>query len=73
MYLMFTNELPFSLEFKDNSDFRIKEKIKSKECKFDLKVFEEYPNIKEILSLMLKKNPDERPTMREIKEIFKAE
>lgn len=64
IYIMFTGSLPFDLNStKDNSEALIFKKIQTNSLDLNHKIFINNEGIKEIIRLMLTKNPKERPKM----------
>ena len=64
IYIMFTGSLPFDLNStKDNSEALIFKKIQTNNLDLNHKIFINNEGIKEIIRLMLTKNPKERPKM----------
>lgn len=68
IYVMFTGELPFGLQGKDNSEQVILEKIELNKEEFKQGIFKSNPAIVRILAKMLNPNAQQRPTMNEIQE-----
>ena len=66
IFMMFTNELPYGLTPKDNSEVLILSKIEKNQVEYNYPAFKEEPLIVQILSKMLNPDPHIRPKMSEI-------
>ena len=71
MFRLFTSYLPFKIKEKDLSEQLLLNKIMNEKEDFDFKVFKENPKITEILKKMLEIDAEVRPSISEVRLMFK--